>query len=140
LLIASRDYMGGKRLMLDAAARTRAAERIARRLCRTPFIEVDAAVSEYVQICARVPDHEWPLDSRSTARTPWPWPLVEYLVSVGYPLRRAWDVDYTQARCLYDAHCEAMGDKSLVSADKQRRIDDWVAREREQKRKLEDVA
>ena len=116
-----REMMARPRLMARKLAR------MARRLARVPFDELDNCVVDYFVSCIRSPDHKHPTDggSRGVA-APYQWHIVLCLCDhYGMTPEEAWAMPYAEARCMFDTYAETQGDKTLADPKLQRAIDEW---------------
>lgn len=144
LLYCSRDYQQGRALYTRMFYRGRAERRLARVLRRQEWTDVDAACTDYVKTCLRVPQHKGPpqeigtngqLKAPPKARTAAPpvgWILVQHLAS-GNPdkIEAAWNTPYATARSLFEAHRDIEGKTdTLESVDEESRIDEWIQKNR----------
>lgn len=131
LMIASRDYLQGKALFINAAFREAAIRKAHTVLNGQAWADVDAACREYVEACTRAP-RRWKKEGASgkSARVAYQWHLVNAMLRGNVSLVEAWNTPYAIARCLYDVQAEAAGDDSLMSAEHER-IDDKMSAEKE---------
>ena len=131
LLYCSLDYAHGKRLFSHPFYRARCVRRVARRLRKMAFADVDTQARYYVKSCLRTPQHVQVVSSSSGATTkpaksPLDWVLVQFLCA-GNPdkITAAWDTPFATARCLFDAHRDIAGEcDSLEDQDQERRYDE----------------
>ena len=141
LLYCSRDHAAGRDLFLKPHYRRRAARRVARAVRRAAWIDVDAAVCDYLSTCLRVPQHKAPPKSTRPGEAsvtrpvaaPVAYALIQFL-SAGNPagIEAAWNTPYALARCLFDAHRDIEGKaETLESLDEERRFDEWNAKQQE---------
>ena len=136
LMYCCGDYQHGRRLFTGPFYRQRFMRRIARKLKRRDWPDIDAAIIDYLQTCLRCPAHKSRVpkagETAKTVKAPAAWVLVDYL-SGGAPSRidAAWDTPYAVARCLFDAHRDIKGDDdSLESIEDEIYNDRYIERER----------
>jgi len=138
LLYASGGVCEGRRLYTHPFYRARRRKAVVGRLRALPWEQIDAAASEYVEACLRVPAHKGapqtisggkPGPAPRRACAPMAWILVECL-SAGNPERidAAWNTPFAVARCLFDARRDIRGeDDSLESPEEEARFDAYIA-------------
>jgi hypothetical protein len=135
LMYCSGGIEHGRRLYQMPHYRNRCRKRIARKMKRAGYKFAASAVREYVSECIRVPTHEYVTastkdgDVSKPINAPEEFVLAEYLLSVGVckTLDDALDYQYSAACCLLDAGRNARGeDSSLVTEDKERKIDERI--------------
>lgn len=116
LLFASRDMAGGQRLMLRQYYRERCLHRAARRLRKADWAQLHAACTEYVETCTRTAQPWEKVEGGgSPCGTPYQWHIVRVLCAdYGLDLAAAWNTPYAYARCLHDAHREALGEVHMA--------------------------
>ncbi|HAX91572.1 MAG TPA: hypothetical protein DCY07_05100 [Rhodospirillaceae bacterium] len=139
LLYATRTHAEGKMLNLRPNYRIKALRAMHKALERREWLDVHAAVSDYVANCTRAPGHKKPVsdgkgkgESRSAA-APFGWVLVDFLAS-GNPdrIEAAWNTPYAVACCLFDAHRDILGqDSTLETVEESERFDAYLARQKE---------
>jgi hypothetical protein len=102
--------------------------------------QIQLEVWDYFRGCTRAPGHKGPsvpvIDGKAAATSkvnyivaPQEWVLVQFFGKYcGFDA--AWDMPFTQARCMYDAYRNSTGeDTSLESRADEARIDDFLARQ-----------
>jgi hypothetical protein len=131
LVYASHDARQGRRLYYDARYRAKARRRVVRALRRREWLDIHAAVSEYLAESLRTPGHKEVENKPGVRRiaAPLSWVLVEYL-SGGDPAKveAAWDCSFAVAVCLLNAGRDSRGESdSLISEADEERIDRKLA-------------
>ena len=117
LLFASRDYSGGRRLMLSRYYRARQMRKVARRLRKMPQDAIHAACGEYVQTCTRHGHRERQGGGAAIpAGAPEPWAIVVALRCCGDSWATAWNTPYAVGREFLDARDEGNGHTVLTPA------------------------
>lgn len=126
LLFASRDYRGGRALMLKPMERKAAILKAVKRLKRIEWKELDAACADYVTTCMRTADRFGSGEHGKPNGVPEAWHLVR-LLSNSDPtkLDAAWNTPYAVACALMDSNCEANGDKTIMYDRAQEMHDNW---------------
>jgi hypothetical protein len=114
------EYRG---LLFNRRRLSRALARVHRKVRGVEWSRLDAACREYVSGCTRhmlrVSD-----DKGSPAVAPHEWHLVRVLCDTYHmSLPEAWGTPYALARCLYDVHAEANGDRNIAPPAVQRDAD-----------------
>lgn len=133
LLICSHDHAGAVRVFTDPGYRARATAAIVRQVRRHTWEQIDAAVTEYIDACRRVPAHKSKDPPKGAppprmACAPIEWVLVDAIAG-GNPeaIEAAWNTPYAVARCIFDARRDIHGeDDSLETRDEERRFDEYA--------------
>lgn len=131
LLVASHDYQGGKRLLLEPLYRQRRIRGVQRILARLKWETVHDACTEYVETCTRTARRWRKMDGGGKqSAVPYQWHLV-HLLARGAPgaIEAAWNTPFAVARCLYDAFAETQGDDKIMAPAHEALDDQMTAEE-----------
>lgn len=147
LIVCSRDYAGGRRLFTDDPYRKAVQKKMYQAIRYQNHDVVRACAVDYFRSCTRVPGHKSPpvklvqgmrIATDKDAKfivAPQEWVLVDFL-GRGDPARisDAWNMPFSIARCLYDAHRNAAGEDTLLeSRTEEARNDEWLERQAKEK-------
>ena len=145
LLYCSLDMAGGQRMYNGFYFRRKRTNYILRKIKKLTFEEIDAAVSEYVQACCRVPAHSYKEAKPGEAKgkpvaAPHEWVLAEYAAG-GDPakLEPAFNTPFAKVMCMFDAHRNINGDDdNLMDVQAEERTDRKLEEfERQKQEKME---
>ena len=130
LLFAQGNRASGLRMMLGPNYRNKQMKRMARKVKRMNWPELDEACRDYIDTCTRTPRRWTPEGAGpNVQRVPYQLHFVRALCSeYGYTEAQAWDTPYEYARILYDSYAEANGDTSIASIMAEAQIDENVAK------------
>lgn len=125
LLLARLDMASGRRLMTMPHYRGRQLRRLARKLKRVPWEELDDACRDYVETCTRSAER-WNKGGGRPAAVPYQFSLVRCLCADwGMDKEGAWNTPYAVARSQSNATAEFNGDDSIMGIAAQEMSDNW---------------
>lgn len=134
LLICQRDYAGVKDLFLKPHTRARVLARIHKTVKNIPWIELDAACTDYCLTCTRIPEHlrDGKPGDKSVGKllsAPIFWHIILCLCDQYQKTEsEAWNTPYVRASCMFDVWREATGDETLACERVQRHTDEVLER------------
>jgi len=127
LLFAKHDMAGGRRLMLKPHYRARQIWRMHRRIRKLDDQYISDACLEYVETCTRINSRWSKAGAASTpCGAPHEFTLAAFMAErLPGGVVEAWNMPFTQARCLFDAAMEAEGKTSMLAPKYQYMEDNW---------------
>jgi len=124
VLIARLDMAQYKKLISDQVVFEKQLARVSRAVSKCDTKILIRGINEYIEACLRV-STRWSKGDEKPCAVPYQFHIVARLASNDPTGADIWNMQYTYAMCLYNAHAEQNGDTSLLSIKAQKVDDEW---------------